>query len=264
MSLERYERIAVIGGVYSNHMALEATLADARRRGVDAVFCLGDLGAFGPHPDKVFPLLVDAGVHVMQGNYDNSIGNGLADCQCGYTDPRDNHFAKISYNYTFASTSDRWKEWMRELPESIRIELGRYRVLMSHGSPRQMNEFLWESTTPTHFLGRMLEQYRADVLLATHTGMHWKRALPGDRHFINVGVVGRPANDGRTYVWYTLLDARDGLQVEFVPVEYDYRSLAEEMKAEQLPREFIDTILTGWWTTCLEILPVKERLRGKH
>ena len=99
MSLERYERIAAIGGVYSNHLALEAAVNDAQRRGVDAIFCQGDLGAFGPSPDKVFPILMDAGVQVMQGNYDNSIGAGLADCQCGYVDPRDNHFAKLSYDY---------------------------------------------------------------------------------------------------------------------------------------------------------------------
>jgi predicted phosphodiesterase len=263
MPLERYQRIAVLGGVYSNHLALERAIADARRREVEALFCLGDLGAFGPHPDKVFPQLIAAGVQVMQGNYDNSIGRGLADCQCGYTDPRDNYFARLSYDYTYANTADRWKAWMRELPGSIRIELGRYRVLMSHGSPRKINEFLWQSTTSTAFLERMLERYQADIVLATHTGIHWKRELSGDRHFINVGVIGRPPNDGRTEVWYTILDVRKGLRVEFVPLAYDHRSLAEEMGREGLPREFIETILTGWWTTCLEILPAKERKRGK-
>ena len=53
------------------------------------MFCLGDLGAFGPHPDRVFPLLFDNNVECIQGNYDHSIGNDLNDCQCGYTDPRD-------------------------------------------------------------------------------------------------------------------------------------------------------------------------------
>ena len=264
MASERLERIAVLGGVYSNHVALERALADARRKDVDAVFCLGDLGAFGPHPDKVFPLLIEGGVRVMRGNYDDAIGRGLSDCQCGYTDPRDNAFARLSYEYTFANTSEPFRAWMRELPESIRIELGPYRVLMSHGSPRKMNEFLWESTSPTHFLSNLARDYEADVLLTTHTGLHWKRELPGGRHFVNVGVIGRPANDGRTNVWYTLLDARRDLTVEFVPLEYNYRALAGEMKTEGLPQEFIDTILTGWWTTCLEILPSKERRRGMY
>lgn len=89
-------RIACLGGIYSNYLALEQALADAARRGVDAIFCLGDLGAFGPHPDRVFPLLRDAAVTCIQGNYDDSVGRALADCQCGYTDPRDNHFARIS------------------------------------------------------------------------------------------------------------------------------------------------------------------------
>ena len=77
---------------------------------------LGDLGAFGPHPDRVFPLLIENRVVTMQGNYDNSIGGGLADCQCCYTDPRDNHFARISYDYTFRHTSEENRVWLRSLP----------------------------------------------------------------------------------------------------------------------------------------------------
>jgi len=42
------------------------------------------------------------------------------------------------------------------------------------------------------------------------------------RHFVNVGVLGRPENDGRTNVWYALLEARPDFAVEFVQVEYDY------------------------------------------
>lgn len=258
------ERIAVIGGIYNNYLALEAALADVRRRGVDAIYCLGDLGAFGPYPDRVFPLLKDHGVLCIQGNYDNSIGNDLADCQCGYTDPRDNHFARISYAYTFENTSPANRAWMRELPMQRRIGLGRHRLLMCHGSPRRMNEFLWESTTPTHFLEHLAEEYQADVILATHTGIKWHRPLHGGRHFVNVGVLGRPENDGRTNVWFALLEADGDLRVEYVPVEYDHVRLAAEMRAERLPEEFVETVLTGWWTTCLEILPAKERRRGKY
>ena len=257
------ERIAVFGGIYSNYLALESALADCRRRGIEDIYCLGDQGAFGPYPDRVFPLLREHRVQCIQGNYDNSIGNELADCQCGYTDPRDNYFARISYAYTLASTSQANREWLRDLPAERRLTLGDKRLLLCHGSPRRTNEFLWESTTSTHFLEHLADAHNADVILATHTGIKWRRQLTAGRQFVNVGVLGRPENDGRTNVWYTILEAGPAITVEFVPVFYDHERLAHDMRAEQLPEEFISTILTGWWTTCLEILPAKERKRGK-
>lgn len=257
-------RIAVFGGIYNNYLALEAALADAHHRGVDGFYCLGDMGAFGPYPDRVFPLLREHNVQCIQGNYDNSVGNGLPDCQCGYTDPRDNHFARLSYAYTFANTSAANHAWLRDLPAQRRIELGRYRFLLCHGSPRRTNEFLWESTTSTHFLEHLCQNHNADVILTTHTGIKWHRRLANDRHFINVGVLGRPENDGKPNVWSTFLTATPALTVEFVPVTYDHQRLAAEMRSERLPEEFVETVLTGWWTTCLEVLPAKERKRGRY
>lgn len=260
-----YDRIAVFGGVYSNHHALRSVISDARRRGAGKLFCLGDLGAFGPNPDRVFPVLVSEDIPTIRGNYDDSIARGLDDCQCGYTDPRDNHFARLSYRYTFENTSHAWREWLAALPEQRRIRLADWETLLCHGSPRRMNEFLWESTSPDHFLEKLCSDAGADVLLCTHTGLHWSRYLSDDRLVVNVGAIGRPANDGRTEIWYALLTAGDGTpEVEFVPVAYDHTALAAEMETEGLPAEFIETILTGWWTTCNEILPMKERRRGKH
>ncbi len=261
---ERYIRIAVFGGIYSNHLALAHAIQNARERGAQQLFCLGDLGAFGPSPDKVFPLLEQAQVRVMRGNYDDSIARGLADCQCGYTDPRDNYYARLSYNYTFTNTSPANRAWLSRLPSELRFKLGDLNVLCCHGSPRQMNEFLWESTTPTHFLNKLARDYQWDVLLGTHTGIHWSRQLGPSSWYVNVGAIGRPANDGRTDVWYTMLEAtHTELNVEFVPVAYDHEVLADKMRAEHLPDEFVETIRTGWWTTCLEILPAKERARGR-
>lgn len=262
---ERY-RIAVFGGCYNNYLALQATLDDARRRGAQAIYCLGDMGGFGPHPDRVFPILWENEVICMQGNYDQSIGNRLADCACGYTDPRDNYYAQISYDYTLANTSDRYKDWLRDLPPSIQLELANRRILMAHGSPRRVNEFLWESTTPEPFLAKLFNDSHADMILCTHTGIHWQHQLPDGRCLVNVGAIGRPPNDGQTTVWYALLTMYPGhsqVESELLPVAYDYERLAYEMRQERLPEEFVETVLTGWWTTCLEILPAKERARGR-
>jgi predicted phosphodiesterase len=270
-------KIAFFGGIYNNYLALEAAIDDARRRGAERMYCLGDLGAFGPYPDRVFPLLRDHQIECVQGNYDNSIGNGLKDCQCGYTDLRDNWFAQISYNYTYANTSVENRHWMRALPSEIRFEADGVRFLLCHGSPRKTNEFLWESTTSTHFMERLFNDAQADVVLGTHSGIHWQRRLNDDRLFANVGVLGRPENDGKTNVWYAIIETgragegrshedRDAssVQLEFIPLSYDHERLAAEMRSENLPDEFVNTILEGWWTTCLEVLPGKERRYGRY
>jgi diadenosine tetraphosphatase ApaH/serine/threonine PP2A family protein phosphatase len=256
--------LAFFGGIYSNWLALEAAVADARRRGCDRLYGLGDFGAFGPHPDRVFPILLESGAELIQGNYEESLSSGATDCHCGYTDPRDNHFAQISYDYTFAHTSPEWKTWMGTLPKTRRLDVNGRRVLLVHGSPRKINEFLWESTSPVPFLEKLLSDFEADVLVCTHTGLYWKRHLPSGRLVVNAGVLGRPANDGRTNVWYARLTFGRGVEAEFVPVVYDHEALAVEMEKEKLPAEFVETVRTGWWTTCLEILPAKERERGKY
>ncbi len=137
---------------------------------------------------------------------------------------------------------------------------------LDHGArlSRQVNEFLWETTSPDDFLERLVQDARAAVLLCTHTGIPWQRELPSGRRVVNVGTLGRPANDGRTEVWYSFYDSERAQPFEFIPVAYDYRRLAQEMQREKLPEEFVETILTGWWTTCLEILPAKERMRGRY
>jgi len=260
-----YSRIVVFGGVYNNHLALEAVLDAARQHGAEAVYCLGDLGGFGPSPKKVWPLLLEGEVKALQGNYEESLSSGREDCNCGYTDPRDNHFAKLSYRYTADHCSVDFKRWMAGLPLQRRIRIGPRELLLVHGSPRQINEFLFHSTSPVAFLEVLLDQESCDGLLCTHTGLHWHRRLPSGRDVVNVGVIGRPANDGQPVVWYALLEDRGSeLGVQLLPLEYDHATLAAEMQQQGLPQEFIDTIRHGWWTTCLEILPARERARSRY
>ena len=256
-------KLAFIGGIYSNYHALVATLDDVARRGADATYFLGDLGAFGPYPDRVPELLIERGIAGIQGNYEESLASGADDCNCGYTDPRDNEYAQISYDYTAANTSEPYKRWMGTLPKQIRLDVNGTGVLLCHGSPRKINEFLWRSTSPEPFLERLCDEHGADVIVCTHTGLHWHRALGGKRHVVNAGVIGRPANDGRTNVWYAMVTIGADVAVDFIPIDYDHDRLAREMREERLPEEFIETVQTGWWTTCLEALPAKERMAGR-
>jgi hypothetical protein len=256
-------RIALCGGVYANPYALRRFIDDARARGAQRLFCLGDLGGYGAEPDAIWPLLREGDVECIAGNYDVAIGRGDEDCGCGYRDPKDNEFAQIMYDFTLAHTDRRFAAWMRTLATEHRETVDGVDLHLVHGSPLRLNDFWWESLPE----GEHRERVRAsgaDVICCTHSGLSWQARF--DRTLVvNVGVIGRPANDGRREVWYALLDLEDGqARAELVPLAYDWRAQAASMRRAGLPEAFVDTIETGWWTTCLEIVPPRERSRGRY
>jgi diadenosine tetraphosphatase ApaH/serine/threonine PP2A family protein phosphatase len=254
--------IAAFGGAYGNPYALRAVLEDARRRGAGRVLNLGDLGGFGAEVDALWPLLEEHGVASLAGNYDVAIGRGDPDCGCGYTDPRDNEFAQVMYDHTRRTTSREFAAWMRELPGELRLEADGLDVLAVHGSPLDVADFLWESLPDDELALRVRAGGSPDVLLCTHTGLPWQREVDGTL-VVNVGAAGRPANDGTRDVWYALLETDGGVaRAELVRVAYDWRAQAASMRAAGLPEAFVETVETGWWTTCLEVVPPLERSRG--
>jgi pyruvate-formate lyase-activating enzyme/predicted phosphodiesterase len=255
-------RLAVCGGVYANPWALEAFAIDGRERGAERLLCLGDLGGFGAACDAVWPLLLEHGIECIAGNYDIAIGRGDPDCGCGYTDERDNHFAQVMYDYTRAHTGAEFAAWMHALPGELRETIGGVDVHAVHGSPLAVNDFVWESLEDDE-LALRVRASGAELLLCTHTGIPWQRECEGTL-VVNVGTIGRPANDGRREGWYALVDVEDGrASAQLVPLAYDWRAHAAALRAAGLPEPFAETVETGWWTTCLEVVPPAERARGR-
>ena len=256
-------RVAVCGGVYSNPYALRAFVADARSRGAQRLYCLGDLGGYGAEPDAIWPLLREHDVVCVAGNYDVAIASGGEDCGCGYRDPRDRSYAQIMYDYTLANTSAEFAAWMGDLPTERRETIEGCEVHFVHGSTLAVNDFWWESLTDVAHRART-DVSDANVIFATHSGLPWIRRQ-ANTFTVNVGVLGRPANDGTTQVCYALADLTAGhADAEIVRIAYDWPAHAQSMRAAGLPEAFARTVETGWWTTCLEILPYRERSRGRY
>lgn len=256
-------RIALCGGTYSNPYALRAFVADARSRGAERLVFLGDLGAYGAEPDALWPVLLDEDIECIAGNYDVAIGRGDPDCGCGYSDDEDNAFAAIAYDYTLRHTSRDFAAWMATLPTEHRETVDGVDLHLVHGSTLALNDFWWESLSVESHRLRIAES-GADVICCTHSGLPWIRRIDGTL-VVNVGVLGRPANDGGQHVWYALLDLADGqADAELVALDYDWRAQAASMRAAGLPEAFTQAVETGWWTTCLEIVPPLERSRGRY
>lgn len=252
------KKIAVCGGPYNNFEAVETFLketADFEYR-----FCLGDMGGFGPYPDRTIELLKNSNIQCIQGNYDYSVGNSEPECGCGYLDPVDRHFAQVSFDYTFKMTSEKHKPWLKSLPPQIELSWNENKILLCHGSPDETNEFVWESETSNKKIADWLGKYGVDGICATHSGLPWIRSVSDNGFWMNVGVLGRPAHEGKPHVYYaTIALQEENLNPQLHKMNYNFKKVITEMRAEKLPEEFCRSLEEGIWTTCFNIMPPKER-----
>lgn len=224
---------------------------------------MGDLGGFGAEINELWPILKEWNVLCTAGNYDVAIARGDADCGCGYRDPTDNHYANLIYDYTRTRTTDEFASWMRTLPAERRFYLGGCDIHLVHGSPLAINDFWWESLSDQEHHQRFALS-GAQVICCTHSGLPWQRKF-GQTLVVNVGVLGKPANDGCQDVWYAIIEVADNIaEAKLIRLPYDWQAQATSMRRAGMPELFVSTIETGWWTTCVEVLPPIERSQGKY
>lgn len=243
------EYITIFGDIHANWPALTAVLADMDGRGLDNRFCLGDLVGYGAQPNEVIDAIRWRGIPVIMGNYDQGVGQESDDCGCAYKDPAAEALGKRSIAWSNAHTSADNKAYLRTLAGSIRLERGGLRILLAHGSPRKVNEYLYEDR-PAASLERIMDAAEADVLVCGHTHLPYHRVLPSGRHVVNAGSVGKP-KDGDPRAGYIVLRTAGGkLSVDFIRVAYDVEAAASAIEATAgddpaMPGEFAAMLRMG-------------------
>jgi putative phosphoesterase len=132
---------------------------------------------------------------------------------------------------------------MRGLPFDLRFAMGPVRVRLVHGSPRKVNEYLFEDK-PASLYERLAGQADCDVLVFGHTHKPWVRDHAGVR-FVNCGSVGKP-KDGDPRAAFCLLElVHDEVVPSIVRVGYDAAAVAREVAAAGLPGEFADKLVAA-------------------
>jgi putative phosphoesterase len=230
------DRVALITDVHGNLPALESAVQRIDELGIERTYCGGDLVGYGPHPNEVCRLIEQRGIPTIYGNYDYAIARDLEDCGCAYRDRHDRELGQRSIAWTLEHTDERSKAFMRGLPFDLRFELGGRRVRLVHGSPRKVNEYLFEDK-PARTFERIAAGADCDVLVFGHTHQPWV-AEYGGVLFVNCGSVGKP-KDGDPRASFALLELADGaVRAEIERVEYDAAAVARQVAEAGLPGEY--------------------------
>jgi predicted phosphodiesterase len=251
--------IAFFSDIHGNLPALEAVLADLDQRRPDFIFCLGDLVGYAPWPNEVVREIRRRGIPTLAGNYDQGIGLSSEDCGCAYKTDVEKGLGAQSIAYTNQVVGADERRYLRLLSKQMRLDfqdepctLG---LLMVHGSPRRINEYLFEDRPEASFL-RLLTDAHADVLLFGHTHKPYHRMFAYEhegetryRHALNIGSVGKP-KDGDPRAAYLLLHLDEqtrltdpaSIRSELVRVSYDVERAAQAVEASPLPNEYADML----------------------
>jgi len=255
-------RIALFSDIHANYPALEACLKNIEEQKPDAVYCLGDLVGYNIWPNEVINEIRRRRIPTIAGNYDQGIGLTSNDCGCAYKTDREKEMGAISISYTNSIVNDDERNYLRTLPTHIRIEFqlnnDKLNLLLVHGSPRKINEYLFEDRDEKSML-RIMEGADADIMCFGHTHKPYHRILPANsgeyphyRHAINIGSVGKPKDgDARgCYVLLTLhanssIHNKEAIKAEFFRFEYEVEKAARAVEDSPLPNEYAEMLRKG-------------------
>ncbi|MDX2163418.1 MAG: metallophosphoesterase family protein [bacterium] len=220
----------IFGDIHANLPALEAVFVDMEQRGLTRLYCLGDLVGYGTFPNEVIDVIRARHIPTLMGNYDQGVGLSSDDCGCAYKTDVERRRGERSIAWSNAHTTDDNKAYLRSLPAHIPLQLEDLKVLLVHGSPRKVNEYLFEDR-PDDYFERIMNAADADVLVCGHTHLPYHKVLPSGRHVINAGSVGKPKDHDPRAGYITLRVEGRAVEVAFIRVAYDIERTATAIEA---------------------------------
>ncbi|MDZ7815658.1 MAG: metallophosphoesterase family protein [Planctomycetota bacterium] len=232
--------IAIISDIHSNLEALQAVLDDIDARGVERIFCLGDLVGYGPDPLEVMSY-AHRFEFCIRGNHDEAV--------IGETPDNFNPIAKNATNWTreqlnpamhknpfkLALLKKKKKAWeylteKMELKHAIGDSLFLHDTPVEPGSSKyfysldQLNTAFKKNSGFTRFFighSHLARIYTEDDIIEPEPGKEYP--LRG-RQVINVGSVGQP-RDGDPRPSYAIVNE----SIRFYRLRYDIDTTVEKI-----------------------------------
>ncbi len=232
-------KIALLGDIHGNAVALDAVLAAAGAAGCEAVWNLGDQLGYGPDPAGVIDRLagLDTARNLL-GNYDAKALRLAGRCR-----PADRPRSPAKYfAFTWAAhqLSAGQRRWLETLPDEQVVELAGRRMLLTHHTIG--GEPLAEMDPAEQVRLARAMDVQAVFHAHTHAPADWQSQ--GVR-FVNPGSVGRPEGGDPRAAWAELRIDETGITVTQHRLDYDAEATARAIRDRGLPEAFAQMILRG-------------------
>jgi putative phosphoesterase len=232
-------KIALFSDIHANLPAFDAFLKDLDSRKTDAVYCLGDLVGYNVWPNEIINEIRKRGIATLVGNHDLKV-KAMAQIT-------NEELAEIGKDYAYHIIDPENRAYLLTLPSHIKLEFklnGQIlNILMAHGSPRSVDEYILEDTD-SEYVAELMNESGANILCVGHSHKPYHRMISQDKQVINLGSVGKPkdGNPQGCYVMLSIDDAIDSVKVEFIRFDYDIDKAAKGIEDSPLPDEFAERL----------------------
>lgn len=230
-------KLALLGDIHGNHLALQAILTEAKASGVETLLITGDLVGYYHYPLQVLELLSPWHTYIVRGNHEDML-------KAARTDPEfltqvDSRYG-IGLRTAIEQLDKKQLDTLCELPHPLELIIDECRILLCHGSPRNINQYIYPDAKQE--LLDSLASLDFDLIVLGHTHYSMCHKIEGT-HIVNPGSVGQPRN-GQLGAHWVLFDTVSR-SFDFRQEEYDSSVLVEECQVRQPGVPYLADVLIG-------------------
>lgn len=215
-------KLALLGDIHGNDLALEAVLAAASSRGVEKLLITGDLVGYYFAPRKVLELLQGWDKHIVRGNHEGMLDTARTDAD---------FLMRVDAKYggglreALDQLSESQLDELCGLPYYLDLNIGGCRILLCHGAPWDTDQYVYPDANQELLERCAVPEFDLIILGHTHYPM---RKRVGRVWVVNPGSVGQPRNRHPGAYWAIFdTESRElGMHCE----NYDARALIAESR----------------------------------
>ena len=224
-------RFVVIGDIHSNKFALQNVLEDINSRKVDFIVSTGDLVGYMPFPNEVVDMIRENRILVVQGNHDKFIAESeLVEDEEINKMTEEQIQSNASAAFTNWTITDENRKFLKNLPQQLRLSCCGLNILVVHGSPKAIDEYLYEDKEKLTQLSKTVTE---DIIICGHTHIPYHLRID-NKHFINAGSVGKPKHGDPQAAYVIIEIENENIKSEIIKVCYDIDSMINSIEGNRM------------------------------
>ncbi len=188
-------KIAILSDIHGNDYALRAVLNEIEKLGIDKILFLGDYIGYYYNANIIMDLIKHYDKEMIKGNHELLLEQSLNN-NVNFVGNKNKYGSGIEYARMSLSTGQ--IDNLIQLPEKKNLEIDRLKILICHGSPWNVWEYIYPDTSEK--IKKKCLDYNADFVFIGHS--HYSFIYKNNNKvLINVGSVGQNREVGGIANW---------------------------------------------------------------